>query len=74
MTTPLRAIRLQQCLYERQAARRARVNPSLWCRYELGQLTPTRPTAERIAKALGVSVADLWPAGVKELGGVRLDG
>lgn len=43
-------------------ARRCGIDRSLFWRYEQGEVAPTTPTLERIAAALGLSMAEFWSA------------
>jgi len=73
MTTVVRKKRIKLGITESAAAAKAKIHFTSWSRYETGRQRPTRPVAERMAMALASSVAELWPEGVKELGGVMLD-
>lgn len=61
----MKSLRLKLAMSQEDAAKKAGlVQRQAWYRYETGTIAPSIETAERIAKALGVSVCDL----IKEAG------
>lgn len=67
MTNCLRKIRLRKKEAIWGLAVKSGVNPSLLSAIEKHGYTPSLPVKSRIAKALDVEVADIWPEECKEV-------
>lgn len=59
--TPLKMVRLQRHLLQRDLAAHLAVSQQTYSKYENGTVVPDPPTRARIAHALGVPVRLLWP-------------
>ncbi len=58
--TELKRARIRSGLMQVELARRAGVSPSMLSRYEKGWAVPTKPTASKLSKALGIPVSELF--------------
>ena len=68
--TPLRRWRCDAGITMEKLSVKAETNYGLLSQYERGIKLPSMQTAERLAKALGVEVSDLYPSeDLKNLGG-----
>ena len=56
----IRRLRLQQGMSQHDLAEKAGIRPPTLCRIETGQSYGRGKTIEKIARALGVPVAELW--------------
>ncbi|MFH0769304.1 MAG: helix-turn-helix transcriptional regulator [Chloroflexota bacterium] len=59
MNANFRRLRLLQALSQRELAARARLSVTTVCRIENGQCQPIPKTVRKLAKALGVTPAEL---------------
>lgn len=59
--TPIKMVRLQRRLLQRDVAARLGVSQQTYSKYESGVVLPDPATRTRIAQALGVAVRVLWP-------------
>lgn len=70
MSNPIRSIMIQRRrelgLTQQEAAKKAGCNESTWCRWESEQFVPRPAEWPRIAKVLGMSLADLQSAAAQK--------
>lgn len=57
----LKVIRLEKDLTQAELARKAGVNPNYYAKIERGEVKPAPEAYEKIAKALKVTAADIFP-------------
>ena len=63
-STPLQNLRRARTLNQVQMARLIGVSQQTYCKYERGQIVPSKDVQARIAAILGVSIDECFPSQV----------